>query len=156
MAEQDIGVRVGDLGALSTVVTQEKVEQFARFCGDVHPMHFPGEYPRQTRFGRPVAHGVTALALISAVLGTKIGSPVVTVVQLGQTARFLRPVYPGDTITATCTVTQVNPERRIAILECRCVNQDGQEVLTGEATVKVDPMPYTPQKRQATRGRAEA
>ena len=62
--------------------------------------------------------------------------------QLGQTARFLQPVYAGDTITARCEVTSLNEERRIAILDCSCINQDGDQVMTGETTVMLDPMPF--------------
>ena len=135
-------MEVGEKGSLTMTLTQEQVVQFADFCGDDHPMHLDLEYAAKTRFGRPVAQGVFTLALISAVLGTKIGGPDVTVVQLGQSARFLRAVYPGDTLTATCEVTRINPERRIAILDCKCVNQEGEPVLTGETTIMLDRMPY--------------
>ncbi len=135
-------MKVGEKGSLTMTLTQEQVVQFAGFCGDDHPMHLDPEYAAKTRFGRPVAHGVFTLALISAVLGTKFGGPDVTVVQLGQSARFLKAVYPGDTVTAICEVTQVNPERRIAILDCTCVNQEGEPVLTGETTIMLDRMPY--------------
>lgn len=123
-------------------VTEREVAAFTALSGDTHPMHSDPGYSSRTRFGRPIAHGVLSLALLSTVLGTKIGPPDTTVVQLGQTVRFLRPVYPGDTITAECVVSTVNPERRIAILDCRCVNQEGQEVLRGETTIMLDPFPY--------------
>jgi len=126
-------------------LTQDQIVQFAGFCGDDNPMHVDLEYAARTRFGRPVAHGVFTLALISAVLGTKIGGPGVTVVQLGLSARFLRAVYPGDTVTATCEVTRINPERRIAILDCTCVKQKGEPVLSGETTIMLDRMPFETQ-----------
>lgn len=142
MNERDIGVSVGDQASLTMQVTQQHIDDFAGLCGDSHPMHRDPDYAAKTRFGKPVAHGVTPLALVSAVLGTQVGGPDVTVVQLGQTARFLQPVYPGDTITARCEVTSLNEERRIAILDCSCINQDGDQVMTGETTVMLDPMPF--------------
>jgi phosphate acetyltransferase len=41
-------------------------------------------------------------ALVSAVLGTKLPGP--GTIYLGQDLRFLKPVTPGNTITATVTV----------------------------------------------------
>ena len=102
MNERDIGVSVGYQASLTMQVTQQHIDDFAGLCGDWHPMHRDPDYAAKTRFGKTVAHGVTPLALVSAVLGTQVGGPDVTVVQLGQTARFLQPVYAGDTITARC------------------------------------------------------
>lgn len=50
--------------------------------------------------------------------------------------RFTRQVWPGDTLTATATVTAVNRQdgREIIDLDVRTVNQDGVEVLSGYAT----------------------
>ena len=88
MNERDIGVSVGDQASLTMQVTQQHIDDFAGLCGDRHPMHRDPDYAAKTRFGKTVAHGVTPLALVSAVLGTQVGGPDVTVVQLGQTARF--------------------------------------------------------------------
>ena len=75
--------------------------------------------------------------LISAALGIKL-APHATVVYLSQTLRFLRPVFPGDTITAKLEVTAVDMERSFVTCSTECVNQDGTSVLTGEATVLLD------------------
>lgn len=48
---------------------------------------------------------------------------------------FSRPVYVGDIITAEATVTSVREGRPIATMEFVVRNQDGDEVLTGTATV---------------------
>lgn len=142
MQDRDLGIAVGDRASASMTITERQIAAFVALSGDTHPMHLDPAYSAQTRFRRPIAHGVLGLALISTVLGTRIGPPDKTVVQLGQTVRFLKPVFPGDTLTAECEVSTVNPERRIAILDCRCTNQQGEEVLRGETTVMLDPFPY--------------
>jgi acyl dehydratase len=48
---------------------------------------------------------------------------------------FPKPVYIGDTIHAEATVKSVHKRLPMADLTFRVVNQDGEEVLTGEATV---------------------
>ncbi|MGH2442209.1 MAG: hypothetical protein ACRDFX_03475 [Chloroflexota bacterium] len=56
-------------------------------------------------------------------------------IYLAQSLRFLAPVYPGDTITATGTITRYDRERGRLTLSTVCRNANGDEVLTGEAEV---------------------
>jgi hypothetical protein len=42
----------------------------------------------------------------------------------------------GDTITATLTVTEKRPEKGNLVLQCHCVNQNGETVITGTAHVR--------------------
>ena len=48
---------------------------------------------------------------------------------------FPQPVYVGDTIRAEATVKSVRQDRPMAEIEFVITNQDGDEVLVGEATV---------------------
>ena len=57
---------------------------------------------------------------------------------------FPAPVYVGDTITAEATVKSINPRHPVATIAFRITNQDGAEVLTGEAVVMQMPLD-TPQ-----------
>ena len=50
------------------------------------------------------------------------------------------PVNIGDTITADAEVTAFDPEKRIATLRTDCINQNGEAVVKGEATVMLDPL----------------
>ena len=52
---------------------------------------------------------------------------------LRYTARLVGQVWPGDTLTATLTVTSIDDG--VAELSIRTVNQDGAEVLVGSARV---------------------
>lgn len=72
--------------------------------------------------------------LISAVLGTELPGP--GAVYLSQTLRFIRPVGLGDTITASVTVAEKRPELGVVVFDCHCVNQQGDEVISGRAEVR--------------------
>ena len=139
MAEQDsvLGIKVGDTALFEKTVSEEDIVAFARATGDEQPLHLDDSYAAKTRFKRRVAHGMLSAGLISAALGTKL-APHATVVYLSQSLRFLRPVFPGDTVTAKLEVTSVDPERRFVTCSTECVNQDGESVLTGEARVLLD------------------
>jgi acyl dehydratase len=57
---------------------------------------------------------------------------------MAQNLQFRAPVYPGDTIKATVTVTKVDPERSRVSLDTLVTNQDGTEVIRGDALVMVE------------------
>lgn len=138
LSEQSVlGVKVGDTASFEKTVSDEDIVAFARVTGDEQPLHLDEAYAATTRFKKRIAHGMLSAGLISAALGTKL-APNATVIYLSQSLRFMRPVYPGDTIEAKLEVTAVDPEKRFVTCTTECVNQDGQTVLTGEAVVMLD------------------
>ena len=125
--------KIGDQASTANTISESDVYLFAGITGDHNPAHVNEVYASQTRFGRRIAHGILSAGLISAVLAMKLPGP--GTIYLGQELKFVRPVYFGDTITATCTVSELLPEKNIARLETVCTNQDGSVVIKGTATV---------------------
>lgn len=123
----------GDTASVTRTIGAADVEAYAEITGDTNPVHLDEEYARTTRFGRRIAHGMLSAGLISAVLANKLPGP--GTIYLGQTLKFTAPVYLGDTITATVTVTAYDPDKRRMTLATVCINQNGDEVITGEARV---------------------
>ncbi len=115
-------------------VREADIEAFGALSGDRNPIHFDEEYAAGTRFGGRIAHGMLSAAYISTVIGMHL--PGRGAVYLGQTLKFLAPVRPGDELTVTCTVRDIVPERKRAVLECVCRVGD-VDVVRGEATVLV-------------------
>jgi acyl dehydratase len=72
-------------------------------------------------------------SLISSVLANKL--PGAGSVYLGQTLRFVAPVFPGDEITARVTVKEIRDDKPVVKLETVCLNQRDEIVIRGEATV---------------------
>lgn len=133
MSNPAIPLRIGDRASLSKTITDEDILSFANLIGDYNPVHVDDEYARNTRFKGRIAHGVLAIGLISAVLGNRLPGP--GTIYLSQTVEFVRPVRPGDIITATVEVIEIKPEKPIITLQTNCVNQAGDVVLEGEAVV---------------------
>jgi 3-hydroxybutyryl-CoA dehydratase len=135
--EEQFRISVGARASLTRVISDTDITAFAELTGDSNPLHVDDAFAARSRFGRRVAHGLLSAGLISAVLGTKLPGP--GAIYLQQTFRFQRPVYPGDTLTATVEVTAYRDDRRIATLRTTCVDQRGETVLDGEAVVVLDP-----------------
>jgi 3-hydroxybutyryl-CoA dehydratase len=130
-------LKIGDTFSKSREVTDELVRKFAEVSGDYNPLHLDDEFAKTTRFGRRIAHGMLSGAFISAVLGYEFKER--KIVYLSQTMRFTAPVYIGDTVTATGTVTNIRKDKNIVVLETLCTNQNGEVVVKGEAAVMILP-----------------
>jgi 3-hydroxybutyryl-CoA dehydratase len=130
-------ISVGQRASLTRTISDADIAAFAALTGDRNPLHLDDAFAAQSRFGRRVAHGLLCAGLISAVLGTKLPGP--GAVYLQQTLRFVRPVFPGDAVTATVEVTACREDRRTATLRTTCADESGRIVLDGEAVVLLDP-----------------
>ena len=137
--ESVLGTKVGDTAEVTKTVSDSDIAKFAEVTGDNKTLHLDDAYAAKTRFKKRLAHGMLSAGFISAALGTKL-APNATVIYLSQSMRFLRPVFPGDTVTAKIEVTAIDPEKRFVTCKTECVNQDGQAVLSGEAQVLLDPI----------------
>ncbi len=132
-------MRAGDRAQRSLHVTADLVAAFAEVTGDRNPVHMSEEYAAHTRFGRRIAHGMIGGALISAALANDLPGP--GTVYLAQQLKFHAPVFLDDEITAIIEVESWEPSKRVASLATTCVNQAGEVVISGKATVLVDGAP---------------
>lgn len=127
-------IAVGDTASLIRTLTQQDIELFAIVSGDVNPAHLDQAYAQTDLFHKIIAHGMWAGGLISAVFGTRLPGP--GTIYLSQDLHFRLPVGIGDRITTTVTVREKKSEKKRLVFDCRCVNQDGREVVAGIAEVQ--------------------
>jgi 3-hydroxybutyryl-CoA dehydratase len=134
-------VRVGESYDFHKTVTDADVSLFAGLSGDFHRLHLDDEYAKQTPYGRRIAHGAmllgfmsTASTILSDRLEERVPQPNVS---LGYNkVRFTAPVFIGDTITTTITVTEKLEDQDRVLCEERCVNQRGELVAIAEHVMK--------------------
>ena len=132
-----MNIKVGDTFKKDRLVTDELIRAFAEVSGDFNPIHLDEEFAKTTRFGRRIAHGMLSGAFISAILGYEFAEK--KIVYLSQSLKFTAPVYIGDTVTTTATVTNIREDKGIVTLETICTKQDGETVVKGESVVMVLP-----------------
>ncbi|MCX7630315.1 MAG: MaoC/PaaZ C-terminal domain-containing protein, partial [Geminicoccaceae bacterium] len=126
-------IAIGDSASLVKAIGREDIELFAAVSGDANPIHLDEELAAKTPFKGVVAHGMLTAGLISNLLGNRLPGP--GTIYLAQELRFHRPVRIGDVVTASVTVTEKRPDKRIVVFDCRVTNQRGEVVLTGTAEV---------------------
>ncbi|KUO65403.1 MAG: hypothetical protein APF80_06515 [Alphaproteobacteria bacterium BRH_c36] len=126
-------IELGQSAALTRTLSRADIDMFAAMSGDVNPAHMDEEFASSDIFHKFIAHGMWGGALISAVLGTELPGP--GTIYLGQSLRFLRPIFLGDTVTVRVTVRGKNGNRHRVELDCELKNQDGNVVIEGTAEV---------------------
>ncbi|GAC1430460.1 MAG: hypothetical protein NVS3B16_09530 [Vulcanimicrobiaceae bacterium] len=126
---------VGETSRLRRVVTSEAIAAFAQASTDTNPMHLDDTFAATTRFGKPIAHGMLAASYISAMLGTQYPGP--GTIYMGQTLKFIKPVFAGDTLDVVATVTKFRVDKAILTMDTTVTNQHGDKVVTGECVCLV-------------------
>tara|TARA_Y100000589_G_scaffold204856_1_gene193274 strand:- start:319 stop:960 length:642 start_codon:yes stop_codon:yes gene_type:complete len=122
----------GDTATFTRTLTEDELILFAAVSGDVNPVHLDKEFAAHSMFKERIAHGMWSGSLISAALATVMPGP--GTIYLEQSLAFKRPVKLDDTITVTLKVLRKEPKNRL-LVECDVRNQNGQQVVAGEARV---------------------
>ena len=99
-------LEVGDsLITARRTVTEADIVNFAGISGDFFYAHMDDIAARDSIFEKRVAHGYFVLSAAAGLFVDPAPGPVLANYGL-ETLRFVKPVYPGDTIQATLTVKQ--------------------------------------------------
>ena len=128
-----MALTIGQAANRSMVVTGDVVQSYAELTGDFNPLHFDEEFVAKTRFGRLISQGGIAVGLIHALVAMDLPGPGTVFTE--QHWNFPAPVYIGDTITVTGTITDWREERHRGAMDFVIVNQDGVEVLNGSTGI---------------------
>lgn len=132
MAKKTIDqITVGDTAFQTVEIVAENVETFGRITNDLNPVHFDADYAATTMFKKRIAHGMYVGSLFSRVFGMDL--PGEGSIYVHQNLQFKRPVYFGDKITATVTVTDINKDRNRVFFDCVATNDQGVVVIKGTA-----------------------
>lgn len=127
-------LQIGQAGEFSKTITEADIVLYAGVSGDTNPLHLDADYAETTIFKSRIAHGMLSAGLISAVFGTLMPGP--GAVYISQTLKFKAPVRIGDTVTARCTVAEIDTAKKRARFACECLVA-GKPVIEGEAVLMV-------------------
>ena len=126
-------LKLGDVAEFTKTVSESDIYLYAGVTGDLNPAHINETYAGKTFFKTRIAQGMLTAGFISAILGTQLPGP--GTIYLRQELNFLAPVRIGDTITARVEVIEIISEKNRVRLKTTCTNQDGTQVLDGEALI---------------------
>ena len=128
-------IAIGTRASLQKLIGIEDIKKFVEMTGDNNPLHMDPSFADRTSFKEVVVHGMLGASFISTVIGTKL--PGDGALWMSQSMEFLLPVRLGDDLLIICEVLKKHERDRILELKTEIFNQHGQQVLRGEAKVKV-------------------
>lgn len=132
------GIKITTAGR---TITEADIIMFAGLTGDYHPAHTNEIYAsKDPLLKKRVAHGLLVLSISQ---GLFVRSNIFDwendrIVLVGfNNVKFIKPVYPGDTIYSIFEVSDVReskskPGAKIITLKCECKNQNEETVCTYE------------------------
>lgn len=128
---------IGASESCSQVIDGAAIDAFANAIQSFNPLHMDGDWARaNTHFPDRVAHGVMTAALVSRPMVQFCERFGVRTALLSSSAKYIKPVVVGDTITTTVRLAEkIDAKRRIRF-EIESKNQRDEVVLIGEAIEK--------------------
>ena len=139
MALMASDLKVGDTYSERLVedLKRTQIVQYAGASGDYNPLHTDEVFTTEiARYPSVFAHGMLTMGMTGRLLTNYVGDGRLT--KYG--VRFTRQVWPGDTLDATATVEAIREEDGGHLVDLSVVteNQDGDVVLSGTATARID------------------
>ena len=139
MALKASELKVGDTYSERLVedLKRTQIVQYAGASGDYNPLHTDEVFTTKIA-GYPsvFAHGMLTMGMTGRLLTNYVGDGRLTYYGV----RFTNQVWPGDTLDSTATVEALRQDggEHFVDLSMQTVNQDGQVVISGQATARLD------------------
>src|SRR5688572_2489603 len=117
---------------VTRLIDQARVDRYADAAHDMNPIHRETPEAYSGPFGRPVAHGMLVLALVSEAMSDAFGEAW----ERGGTlkVRWRQPAFVPIEVTARATLRTQDGD--LATYDVVCENPAGETLLTGTATVR--------------------
>ena len=132
-------LKVGDTHEAVMVedVSRTHIVEYAGASGDFNPLHHDeGAAKNMAGYPSVFAHGMLSMGLTGKTLTNWVGDGRLT--KFG--VRFVKQVWPGDSLTAKAEVTGLREEggQHFVDLKLVTVNQHGEEVVSGSASARIE------------------
>ncbi len=118
-------------------LSRTQIVQYAGASGDYNPLHSDEIFTTQIA-GYPsvFAHGMLSMGMTGKMLTNYVGDGRLK----SYGVRFTSQVFPGATLTATATITNIREENgeKIIDMDVSTKNEEGTEVVKGTASAVVD------------------
>ena len=126
-------IQVGATKEATVTLTQHQIDVAAIVSGDVDALYLKGAGAGDTRLEPKKTEAAGAEAMVSILLGARMPGPGTKIVH--RDLHFSGDFAAGDKLTARVTAREKRKEGTLVVFDCRVVNQEGKELVTGTVTV---------------------
>ncbi len=130
---EEIGI--GQTEEFRVTVTQQMQEDFSRITGDVNPLHTDEDFARKKGYKGRVVYGMLTGAFLSTLAGMYLPGErsLIQAVEL----KLRKPVYPGDELTVSGTVSDKSDAVQTITVKVTITNGNGEKVARGQMQIGV-------------------
>ena len=108
-------IKTGMEEQFSVTITEQMMQQFREMTGDVNPLHCDETFAKEKGFDGKVAYGMLTASFLSTMAGVDLPGEY-SLIQSVE-VKFVKPVFPGEEITFTGKVSEVNDTFRFLVLK---------------------------------------
>jgi len=136
-ADRVIPLEIGDSVSFAKTVGESDVYLFAGITGDFSPNHVNKEIMEGTPYKERIAHGVLSIGFASTTSTLMIERSGAKAVSLGyDRIRFIGPIFIGDTVTVTYTISEIDEENLRTRADIEVTNQRGEVCTVAQHILK--------------------
>ena len=117
-------------------ITTSMLDSFRELTGDVNPLHEDGEYAKSKGYPDRVAYGMLTASFLSTLAGVYLPGEKSLIHSVE--SKFVKPVFPGDVLKVSGTVTDLDERFQILHVKVVIFNQKGEKVLRGSMQMGVN------------------
>ena len=128
-------IEIGHEESFSVTLTEEMMDSFRKITGDVNPLHADDDFAREKGYDGKAAFGMLTASFLSTLAGVYL--PGENSLIQNTEVKFMKPVYPGQTLTISGTVSEKNDAYHAMKLKIAIRNDKNEKVLRGTMQVGV-------------------
>ncbi len=125
-------IKVGDSYTEEALFDDETSARFIRLTGDRARVHVDRAFSREKKFEGLVVHGFLLSVMFSRILGMELPGEHTVIGSIN--LNFHAPVYVGDRVRYTVTVTRILEPLGAVLLSLRIEKANGAVCVEGKAT----------------------
>lgn len=112
-------------------ITDEMVIRFSELTGDKNPLHLDSDYCANTKFKKPIVHGMFLSSFFSKLISEKYPGP--GSIYLSQNLSFISPCFVGDTINVVIELNEkINSKYYLRTI---IYDSNDNKIIDGEALI---------------------
>jgi len=119
-------LRIGQEEHFERTITAEMMEQFLEISGDCNPLHCEEEYAKSLGYPGCVVYGMLTASLYSTLVGVYLPGQYCLLYSIS--SKFRKPVFVGDTLLISGTISEKNDTVRVILIEAVITNQENEKV----------------------------
>ena len=116
-------------------ISKNHLDMFRVITGDLNPLHFDDDFAKSKGYKEKVVFGMLTASFMSTLAGVYLPGKYSLIHNVD--IQFSKPVYIGDILTVTGTVTEINELFNIMFVKVTITNQNGVNVSKGKMQIGI-------------------